>query len=115
VISKAIEKNASTFAVHDKYPVTPGHLLIISMRHVPDLFSMTEAERQDSDQLLRVLQNRIRAEDTTVTGFNVGANCGESAGQTVGHAHIHLIPRRNGDMVDPRGGVRCVIPEKQSY
>jgi len=114
-ISKAIEKNGSVFAIHDKYPVTPGHLLIIPMRHASDFFSMTEVERRDADQLLRLLQCRIKAEDARVTGFNVGANCGETAGQTVGHAHIHLIPRRKGDMSDPRGGVRGVIPERQSY
>jgi ATP adenylyltransferase len=76
---------------------------------------MTEAERLDADQLLRLLQGRMKAEDSRVAGFNVGANCGETAGQTVGHAHIHLIPRRKGDMRDPRGGVRGVIPERQSY
>jgi len=64
---------------------------------------------------LIAFQRRIKAEDTKVSGLNVGANCGESAGQTVSHAHIHLIPRRKGDMDNPRGGVRGVIPERQSY
>jgi ATP adenylyltransferase len=114
-ISKAIEKNASVFAILDKYPVTPGHLLIIPIRHASDFFSMTEGERRDADQLLRLLQGRIKSEDAKVTGFNVGANCGETAGQTVGHAHIHLIPRRSGDVPDPRGGVRGVIPETRVY
>ncbi len=115
VISKAAETNGSVFAIRDRYPVTPGHLLVIPMRHTPDFFSMTESERQDANQLLRLLQGQIKAEDTKVEGFNIGANCGETAGQSVGHAHIHLIPRRKGDMADPRGGVRGVIPERQRY
>ena len=114
-ISKSVEKNGSVFAILDKYPVTPGHLLVIPIRHTPDWFSMTDGERLDADQLMRVLQARIRGEDKKVTAFNVGSNCGDAAGQTVGHAHIHLIPRRRGDIPDPRGGVRGVIPEKRVY
>ena len=114
-ISKAIEKNGSVFAIHDKYPVTPGHLLTIPIKHVPDFFSMTEVERRGADQLLRLLLGRIKAEDAKVSGFNLGANCGETAGQTIGHAHIHLIPRGSGDVPDPRGGVRGVIPETRVY
>ena len=76
---------------------------------------MTEGEGLEADQLMRVLQSRIRAENKTVPGFNVGSNCGDVAGQTVSHAHIHLVPRRRGDMADPRGGVRGVIPEKRIY
>jgi diadenosine tetraphosphate (Ap4A) HIT family hydrolase/5-methylcytosine-specific restriction endonuclease McrA len=101
VISNAVEKNGSVFAILDKYPVTPGHLLIIPIRHASDFCSMTEDERRDANQLLRLLQDRIKAEDTKVLGFNVGSNCGETAGQTVSHAHIHLIPRRKGDMSNP--------------
>jgi len=103
------------FAVKDKHPVTPGHLLVIPVRHTSDFFAMTEAERTDANQLLRLLQGKIKAEDLKVTGFNVGMNCGETAGQTVSHAHIHLIPRRKGDMADPKGGVRGVIPDGQGY
>jgi len=76
---------------------------------------MTEGERLDADQLMRVLQARIRAEDKKVAGFNVGSNCGDVAGQTVDHAHVHLIPRRKGDIPDPKGGVRGAIPEKRIY
>jgi ATP adenylyltransferase len=115
LMSKAVEKNGSVFAVKDNYPVTPGHLLVIPIRHTPDWFSMTEGERLDADQLMRVLQARIKAEDKKVEGFNVGSNCGDAAGQTVDHAHIHLIPRRTGDIPDPRGGVRGAIPEKRIY
>jgi len=115
VMSNAMEKNGSVFAVMDKYPVTPGHLLVIPFRHTPDWFSMTQKERLDADELIRVLHARIRAEDKRVAGFNIGSNCGDVAGQTVAHAHIHLVPRRSGDIPDPRGGVRGVIPEKRIY
>jgi ATP adenylyltransferase len=114
-VSKAVEKNGSVFAIIDKYPVTPGHMLVIPIRHTPDWFSMTTGERLDADQLMHVLQARIRAEDNKVAGFNVGTNCGDAAGQTVPHAHIHLVPRRVGDVDNPRGGVRGVIPEKRIY
>ena len=113
--SRIITSNRSVFAIEDKYPVTPGHLLIIPFRHTLDYFSLTEQEHKHVKELLLILQNRIREEDNTVTGFNVGVNCGESAGQTVMHAHIHLIPRRDGDLKNPKGGVRGVIPEKMSY
>ncbi len=115
VRSKAVEKNGSVFAIENRYPVTPGHMLVIPIRHTPDWFSMSEGERLDADQLMRVLQVRIRSGDKNVAGFNVGSNCGAMAGQTVEHAHIHLVPRRRGDIDNPRGGVRGVIPEKRLY
>ena len=104
----------SVWAVRDRHPVSEGHHLIIPKRHAPDWFSMTERERRDAEALLLILKSRISA-DQTVTGFNIGMNCGESAGQTVFHAHIHLIPRRDGDTPHPWGGVRGVIPDKMSY
>jgi ATP adenylyltransferase len=104
----------SVWAVRDRHPVSEGHHLILPKRHAPDWFSMTEKERRDAEALLLILKSRISA-DRTVTGFNIGMNCGESAGQTVFHAHIHLIPRRDGDTPHPRGGVRGVIPGKMSY
>ena len=113
--SRIIISNGTVFAIADKYPVTPGHILIIPHRHTADYFSLTEQERKYAEELLLILQNQIREDDETVTGFNVGVNCGESAGQTVMHAHIHLIPRRDGDLENPKGGVRGVIPEKMSY
>ena len=113
--SRIIISNGTVFAIEDKYPVTPGHILIIPHRHTADYFSLTEQERKYAEELLLILQNQIREDDNTVTGFNVGVNCGESAGQTIMHAHIHLIPRRDGDLENPKGGVRGVIPEKMSY
>ena len=89
--------------------------MLLCKRNIPDYFSMTTAEKMDSDNLVRILKKRISISDSTVTGFNVGMNCGQSAGQTIFHAHLHLIPRRDGDTPNPRGGVRGVIPDKMSY
>jgi len=80
-----------------------------------DYFSMNDIEKRDVDSLIMKLKNRITEKDHTVTGFNLGTNIGESAGQTIFHTHIHLIPRRKDDTPHPRGGVRGVIPEKMSY
>ena len=105
----------SVLALEDVYPVTEGHLLIVPVRHTRDYFTMTEGERRDAEHLLEILRKRIEQEDPEVSGFNIGANCGASAGQTIHHAHIHLIPRRDGDTENPRGGVRGVIPGRRSY
>jgi diadenosine tetraphosphate (Ap4A) HIT family hydrolase len=112
---RIVATNDSVFAIEDKFPVTTGHLLIVPFRHTEDYFSLTDEERKHTEELLRSLKDGIQANDPLVTGFNVGMNCGVSAGQTVMHSHIHLIPRRNGDAADPRGGVRGVIQEKQKY
>ena len=113
--SKIIERVGSAAAVADVNPVTKGHILIIPVRHTPDFFSMTAEEKEDAIKLIDVLCDKIRKSDPSVTGFNIGTNCGVSAGQTIMHAHIHLIPRRDGDTPRPRGGVRGVIPDKMSY
>jgi diadenosine tetraphosphate (Ap4A) HIT family hydrolase len=76
---------------------------------------MTESERVDAHRLLRIVRTKLAADDSSIEGFNVGMNCGEVAGQTVFHAHIHLMPRRRGDTPQPRGGVRGAIPAKMSY
>lgn len=102
-------------AFNDGYPVTDGHLLIVPLRHTADWFSMTDQEVNDSRALIRMLAEQIRNNDPSVTGFNIGTNSGASAGQTVLHAHIHLIPRRDGDCDNPRGGVRGVIEGKRGY
>lgn len=112
---RIIAQNETVFAVEDSYPVTPLHMLIIPKRHTPDYFTMTSQERRDAEDLIVYLRNKIISEDPTVLGFNVGVNCGEIAGQSVMHAHIHLIPRRKGDTENPRGGVRGVIPCKRCY
>jgi diadenosine tetraphosphate (Ap4A) HIT family hydrolase len=113
--AKAVEAHGSVFALLDAFPVTPGHHLVLPRRHTPDYFTMTQQERQDAEALVRLLRNRLAETDPSIQGFNVGSNSGEVAGQTVMHAHIHLIPRRAGDVPNPRGGVRHVIPGKGSY
>jgi ATP adenylyltransferase len=115
VLSRVVEEYETVWAIKDGYPVSDGHHLILPKRHTPDWFSMTENERRDADALIRILKTRLSETDRTITGFNMGVNSGESAGQTIFHAHIHLIPRRDGDTSHPRGGVRGVIPNKMSY
>jgi diadenosine tetraphosphate (Ap4A) HIT family hydrolase len=99
----------------DKYSVTEGHTLVVPKRHVSDYFEMSEAERTAANDLLRIRRKQLMESDNSIQGFNVGMNCGESAGQTIKHGHIHLIPRRFGDMDNPEGGVRGVIPGKARY
>ena len=113
--SEIIERLNSVCAIQDKYPVTSGHTLIIPLKHSEDFFSLSANERWDAEALLLLMKEKILERDSAVTGFNIGANCGKSAGQTVFHAHIHLIPRRDGDTPNPRGGVRGAIPDKMSY
>ena len=112
---KAVATHGCMAAFTDGFPVTSGHLLIVPRRHVADGLDMNTQELEDGRELIRQLVERIRRDDPSVTGFNIGINIGESAGQTVMHAHIHLIPRRGGDTDDPKGGVRGVIPGKRGY
>lgn len=101
--------------IGDGYPVSPGHLLIIPARHIASFRDMTEAEWCAALALIKHCSQKARQEDPSIAGFNVGINDGPAAGQTVMHAHIHLIPRRTGDAENPRGGVRGVIPGKADY
>jgi len=112
---KIVEEYRSVFAIKDGYPVSDGHLLIIPKRHSGDYFTMTESEKRDADRLIEILRIKIQENDPTISGFNIGRNCGESAGQSVFHCHIHVIPRRGGDTPEPRGGVRGVIPDKMGH
>ena len=114
-LAAAVAARENVFAVNDLFPVTKGHLLIIPRRHTPVFFTMTEEERGSAFDLIDHLRSHIQTTDPDVRGFNVGMNCGEVAGQTVMHAHIHLIPRRHGDTADPSGGVRGVIPGRRKY
>lgn len=95
--------------------MSDGHALVIPIRHVVDYWKLTAAEREACHELLETMRNGIHKSDPLVTGFNIGLNAGESAGQTVFHCHYHLIPRRDGDVPNPRGGVRHVIPGKGYY
>lgn len=112
---RIIDEYDTVTAILDGFPVSNGHTLIIPKRHTSDWFSLTEKERRDSERLIQILKNRVTDADPTITGFNIGMNSGESAGQTIFHCHIHLIPRRDGDTPSPRGGVRGVIPGKMDY
>ena len=112
---RIVEEYDSVWAMKDDYPVSEGHHLIIPKMHALDWFFISEKERRDADALIRILKHRLAESDRTITGFNIGMNCGESAGQSIFHAHIHLIPRRDGDTPKPRGGVRGVIPGKMGY
>ncbi len=115
VKERILDEYESVFAIEDGFPVSDHHLLILPKRHTEDYFSLTEVEKRDADLLIEICRKLISEKDSSVTGFNIGMNCGESAGQTIFHCHIHLIPRRDGDTPEPRGGVRGVIPEKMGY
>ena len=113
--SRTIAENTLAFLIEDAYPVTEGHVLAIPKRHVDDYFGLVQAEINAINQLLTSYKSDLQRKDSTITGFNIGANCGEDAGQTIFHCHVHLIPRRKADVDDPTGGVRSVIPEKANY
>lgn len=113
--TRVIAENELAFVIEDKFPVTPFHRLIIPRRHVADYFDLYQSERSAGEQLLLAQRNIILRQDPSVSGFNIGVNAGTDAGQTVFHVHMHLIPRRAGDVSDPRGGVRGVIAERQKY
>lgn len=115
ITSRLISRNDLAFALTDGYPVTNGHTLIVPERHSRDFFDLNEAEILAIARLLQQQKKALQAKDRTITGFNIGMNCGESAGQTIFHCHVHLIPRRDGDVANPRGGVRNTIPGKGCY
>ena len=109
-----LAENANGLAFFDSFPVSRGHALVVPKRHVMTIFEMSEEEYTDCFRLVLALRDLLFARYSP-HGFNVGANCGEAAGQSVWHAHIHVIPRYKGDVPDPRGGVRGVVPGKASY
>ena len=108
----AVSEHAVAFP--DGFPVSRGHTLVVPRRHVPSVYDLTEAEQADVWRLAARVRARLAAE-LAPAGFNVGLNDGPAAGQTVPHAHVHVIPRYEGDVPDPRGGVRWVIPERAPY
>ena len=113
-VERIVEENELALCIRDLYPVTTGHSLVIPKRHVLDFFELDEKELLCINRLL-VNQRQVLFEaDSSIEGFNVGANCGITAGQSVWHCHIHLIPRRKGDTDYPKGGVRHVVPLKDS-
>ncbi|MBC8869904.1 MAG: HIT family protein [Planctomycetes bacterium] len=102
------------FAMHDAFPVSQGHTLVIPRCHVADLFDLPECELVEVFALVGRMKNELLAEFSPA-GFNIGINIGRDAGQTVKHAHVHIIPRYPSDVADPTGGVRNVIPGKGPY
>ena len=112
---QVVAENSLAFLMEDGFPVTEGHVLAIPRRHIADYFDLGQAERNAVQRLLEEGRRLIRQQHPEVAGFNLGLNAGEAAGQTIFHCHLHLIPRRVGDVTDPRGGVRGVIPVKQRY
>ena len=112
--SEHVAGNRLAFAVWDRFPVADGHALVIPRRQVGDWWEATPEERADVLSLVDVVKRQIERVHRP-DGFNVGFNCGEAAGQTVAHLHLHVIPRYAGDVPDPRGGIRNVIPAKGNY
>ena len=108
-------ENDLAYASFDSYPVSDHHCLIIPKRHIKDYFEMTNDELIACNDLIQIVKNEILSKDINVKGFNIGTNAGKIAGQSIMHCHIHLIPRREGDVDNPQGGVRSVIPNKQHY
>ncbi|OXM69338.1 HIT family protein [Amycolatopsis vastitatis] len=107
--------NGLIAVIDDAYPVSFGHKLVVPRRHVVSPFDLTSDESLQVWRMIRDLREKMMANDSSIEGFNVGFNSGRAAGQTVLHAHIHLIPRRIGDTPEPRGGVRGVIPARMAY
>ena len=103
------------YVIRDGYPVTKGHTLIILNDHNKSYFDLRDVDIIRLNQIIRFQKDELIEKDNSISGFNIGINQGKDAGQTVMHLHIHLIPRRKGDVEDPKGGVRGVIPVKQNY
>jgi diadenosine tetraphosphate (Ap4A) HIT family hydrolase len=112
---RIVQEVELAYALRDGFPVTEGHILVIPRRHVASVFDLFDPEIKACTRLLKEQQQAIKEQDRKVEGFNVGVNVNEVAGQTIFHCHWHLIPRRRGDVPNPRGGVRHVIPGKGSY
>ncbi len=109
-----VAENALAYAIRDNYPVSPGHTLVIPRRHALTVFDLTSDEYQACFELVKTVKEQL-AQELKPDGFNIGVNCGEAAGQSVWHAHIHVIPRFSGDVANPRGGVRNIMPGKGNY
>ena len=108
-------ENELAYASYDTYPVSNLHCLIIPKRHLRDYFDLTNDELIACNDLIKKIKIEITAKDKTVKAFNIGTNAGKISGQSIMHCHIHIIPRREGDVESPQGGVRSVIPKNQHY
>ena len=108
-------ENNLAYASYDTYPVSKYHCLVIPKRHIKDYFELTNEELIACNDLIKLVKDEIINKDQTVSGFNIGTNAGKVSGQSIIHCHFHLIPRRKGDVENPQGGVRSVIPSRQHY
>ena len=113
--SEVVYENDLAYASYDSYPVSDQHCLIIPKRHIVDYFELSNEELISCNDLIKIVKNEILNKDQTVKAFNIGTNAGKESGQSIMHCHIHVIPRREGDVENPQGGVRSVIPKKQHY
>ena len=113
--SGSVHENDFAYTSYDSYPVSKYHCLIIPKRHIKDYFDLSNEELIACNNLIKIIKKEIIDKDKTVKGFNLGTNIGKIAGQSIMHCHFHLIPRREGDVENPQGGVRSVIPQKQHY
>jgi len=113
--SGCVHENNLAYASYDSYPVSDYHCLIIPKRHIKDYFDLSKDELIACDELIKTVKDEIMFKDKSVKGFNLGTNIGKISGQSILHCHFHLIPRREGDVENPQGGVRSVIPKKQHY
>ena len=113
--NELIFENNLAYASKDSYPVSRFHSLVVPKRCIKNYFELNDEEVLACNDLIKKLKQKIISEDDTVKGFNIGTNAGTAAGQSVFHCHIHVIPRREGDVKNPQGGVRSVIPSKQHY
>ena len=114
-ISGVAHENDLAYASYDTYPVSNHHCLIIPKRHLSDYFELTNDELIACNDLIKKVKQEVKSKDKSIVAFNIGANIGKVSGQSIMHCHIHLIPRREGDVDNPQGGVRAVIPKKQHY
>ena len=112
---RIVHEHKHFYVIRDAFPVTPLHSLVITKRHVVSYFQCSKKELDEIPVILDTQKTELKILDDTITGFNIGMNIGEDAGQTIFHCHIHIIPRRQGDTPNPKGGVRGVIPLKQKY
>ena len=113
--SGVAHENDFAYASFDSYPVSEDHCLIIPKRHIKDYFELSKEELTACDKLIKIVKDEIISKDQSVKGFNLGTNIGKVSGQSIFHWHFHLIPRREGDVDNPQGGVRSFIPSKQHY
>ncbi len=112
---EVLDENELCLTLRDNYPVTEGHCLIVPRRHAETYFDMNPEEVAAATRLMHRSRTSLQSKDASISGFNIGMNSGKSAGQSVFHAHVHLIPRRDGDQENPQGGVRKIFPEKAHY